>query len=154
MKIFKYKLDKHIAEALGATLDAAMYWQMEFAVDFEYECEYIEAIEMMRYIYKIRENVFKIITGEDDTLMIIDEESIVCIKKVLDFINDWDNNIVDAIDLGETLIGKLYCIDESQRDGVKVLYAAILKHIENNYINKDSFDFDIETTFKSYYNVM
>ena len=155
MKIFEYKLDKHTAEALGSTLDAALYWQLEFSADFEYEGEYIGCMEIMQYINRTREKVFKILTGEEDKLTINDEEGIVCLKEVLDFIKDWDDNsIEDPIDLGETLNGVLYHADEVQKTGVKALYKAVLKHIADNYVNEEIFEFDTEATFKDYYNII
>lgn len=155
MKIFEYKLDKHTAEALGSTLDAALYWQLEFSADFEYESEYIGCMEIMQYINRTRENVFKILTGEEDKLTIVDEEGIVSIKEALHFIEDWDDNsIEDPVDLGETLNGVLYHADEIQKAGVKALYKAVLKHIADNYVDEKIFEFDTETTFKNYYNVM
>lgn len=155
MKTFEYKLDKHIAEALGSTLDAALYWQLVFLEDCEYESEYIGHIEIMKHINRTRDNIFKILTGKTDKLIINNEEGIVCLKEVLDFVRDWDNTSVGKpIDLGETLDGVLYHVDETQRAGVKELYKALLKYITNNYVHEEIFEFDTDTTFKEYYNLI
>lgn len=127
---------------------------MTFMEDCEYECEYIERIEIMKNIAKVRKKIFEILKNETDTLTINEEEEIVCLKEVLDFLRDWEcKYIEDPIDLGETMDGLLSPVDDKQRKGVKELNKAILEHIRKNYVNKEIFDFDIETTFKEYYNV-
>lgn len=154
MMKFIYKIKKHTAEALGPTLDAALYWQLVFMEDCEYESEYIERIEIMKAIDRIRENVFKIVREEKDALIIKSEEDLVCIIKVLDFIRDWDDKLIeDPIDLGETISGSLYQANETQRTDIKELYKAASNHIKNNYVNKEIFEFDTETTFKNFYNL-
>lgn len=155
MNIFEYKLEKQVAVALGATLDAALYWQIEFLGENEYESEYIESMQMMQCINRVRGEVFKVISGEVDELVLKDAKSIVCITNVLNFIEDWDNDTVDnPIDLAETLNGALMKVNEKQRSGIKELYKSLLKHIDSNAIDIEIFDFDTNTTLKDFYGVI